>query len=1116
MEKVGLHEAAVTPPPPPMMMKTMEGDGEQRVERQENVPMNESSRELSRKSEEETTVEHGHGVGGRGVVASEDVQDVVPGPADVREPVGAADIRDATIPPPAESYHTPEVPAADEHEHDDTTITETHDEDPTDLPVPRPSSPLSLSRTATLPPRLSLHTERDDGWGDVFSFLPSTSMEGGEVEDATPSTATTAKPNKRMSKRVSISLRDVSLSRSPSSAAGAKSGGGGGIQSRRRSKRFSTTLAIIPPTGQSVNAVVSPGLGAGTWGDSDGETRDVTLDPPLQPPKEGHASGGGGSSSPNAMSPTSVGKTSPSSTYSGDDDQETESHPCLSHSQTKPQTQTQTSSSATYPSTTTSDLLEVGVLTPDAAYPIADSPLWEEVRTLVRQGVSAPAGIVMDRIITTTTTTTKERPEGVEDDLRQEIETHLRDPVSASASAPHDIVSPSEPEPILSMPMSMSPSSASGSLLLPDSPEIVQPSSRFSDASSFQGRSRFSDVTDFMSGPSRFSDATSFQGGPSRFSDATSFQGHSRFSDISVLESAAGGDQGLKSRFSAWSTHRSTAFFSPLEPMPESPLISQMPTKVPAASPTRTNSDLTLPFSVLHTRKLTDLPPPRPPPKDDLPPPPVDAEQEQLYSPDDFRVSRLSSMSNISNAQIHGAKIATLTQANIIPASVLAQMPPGDPSSPSSNVSPPQSTSSKSTAFFSPLSSPQTRPPPLPLPPIGKILPSIVANQRIQEKRRQRTQDSQESSGQQSQESGGERGNGSPAASASASSSSHSRSTSYSVGSAEVFESSFGYEGDPRSLSASATSYEEPLKSPTLPYLKTEGSASPSPSPAVDAVRRDVMQGEREKVQSPGSEDDVPLGYLRMKASQKVQSEVESGWLSDGDGVESEEDRRQDGRRLVLPEHEEAEDTIVVTSGGDSHGVSLPTPSITVNGFNVGDTATLSPPSDHQTHDHAQAQKTLPAVLATTLQDYIYLDFDPREMFTDLQEVAQGQYGSVYAAHVCSGVLGSQDSLVAVKKVPIPVQGTPKIGQLQHELALMSQVRHKHILATDGLFFDFVEDVLWIRMELMERSLADVVVLSEEGLHLEERVIARLTSDASQISFLIYLLVTPFVNLSSH
>ncbi|KIJ24160.1 hypothetical protein M422DRAFT_137603, partial [Sphaerobolus stellatus SS14] len=138
-------------------------------------------------------------------------------------------------------------------------------------------------------------------------------------------------------------------------------------------------------------------------------------------------------------------------------------------------------------------------------------------------------------------------------------------------------------------------------------------------------------------------------------------------------------------------------------------------------------------------------------------------------------------------------------------------------------------------------------------------------------------------------------------------------------------------------------------------------------------------------------------------------------------------------------------------------------------------------------------EQELPLVLLP-LKDYIYLSYNPLDTFTDLIQVAEGQYGSVYSARMASQIDTDSD-LIAVKKVPIPVNGTPKIAQLKHELNIMSKVRHIHILANDGLFFDYAESALWVRMELMDRSLADVLALGDEDLVIEEPVMARLASD---------------------
>jgi len=62
-------------------------------------------------------------------------------------------------------------------------------------------------------------------------------------------------------------------------------------------------------------------------------------------------------------------------------------------------------------------------------------------------------------------------------------------------------------------------------------------------------------------------------------------------------------------------------------------------------------------------------------------------------------------------------------------------------------------------------------------------------------------------------------------------------------------------------------------------------------------------------------------------------------------------------------------------------------------------------------------------------------------------------------------------------------------------MELMRGVNHEHVLRMDAFYVNLVDDSVWIRMELMERSLADVVGLVSEGLSLQDRMIGRFTSD---------------------
>lgn len=129
------------------------------------------------------------------------------------------------------------------------------------------------------------------------------------------------------------------------------------------------------------------------------------------------------------------------------------------------------------------------------------------------------------------------------------------------------------------------------------------------------------------------------------------------------------------------------------------------------------------------------------------------------------------------------------------------------------------------------------------------------------------------------------------------------------------------------------------------------------------------------------------------------------------------------------------------------------------------------------------------------------VDVNPQEYFADLQEIAEGESGSVYAARVVCPLeelgLAVGKTHVAVKAIVLQPSISPKLQDLRHEMELMRGVHHEHVLRMDAFYVNLVDDSVWIRMELMERSLADVVELVCEGLSLQERMIARFTSDVS-------------------
>ena len=203
------------------------------------------------------------------------------------------------------------------------------------------------------------------------------------------------------------------------------------------------------------------------------------------------------------------------------------------------------------------------------------------------------------------------------------------------------------------------------------------------------------------------------------------------------------------------------------------------------------------------------------------------------------------------------------------------------------------------------------------------------------------------------------------------------------------------------------------------------------------------------------------------------------------------------------------------------------------------------------------------AAVVLPLAEFIDDSADPRALFSDLQEIAQGESGSVYSARAVpavapqfrpppprsptpGGISSSRSStpekgnaededvdedeqseqkqkqqhqLVAIKRVPLLRGGTEKLMDLRRELELARALRHANVLRMERLYVDVAEESLWIGMELMDRSLADVLAVvgedagsgsdlaAEEGsglVEIPEKMVARFVWDVSGTLF-IYL-----------
>ncbi|KAJ7249864.1 kinase-like domain-containing protein, partial [Mycena rebaudengoi] len=148
------------------------------------------------------------------------------------------------------------------------------------------------------------------------------------------------------------------------------------------------------------------------------------------------------------------------------------------------------------------------------------------------------------------------------------------------------------------------------------------------------------------------------------------------------------------------------------------------------------------------------------------------------------------------------------------------------------------------------------------------------------------------------------------------------------------------------------------------------------------------------------------------------------------------------------------------------------------------------------------------------LREFIDGPINPRDYYLDLQEISESSGGSIiYVARLAesnrehlrlprrvkekdhSDVISRRTTFVAIKSIPIMPTGSSKLAELLRELCFMRDLSSDHLVGMDALYLDPIDDALWIRMELMTRSLSSVVQLNSEGLVLADRQISACTRD---------------------
>ncbi|KAJ7584984.1 STE/STE20/PAKA protein kinase [Mycena floridula] len=234
-------------------------------------------------------------------------------------------------------------------------------------------------------------------------------------------------------------------------------------------------------------------------------------------------------------------------------------------------------------------------------------------------------------------------------------------------------------------------------------------------------------------------------------------------------------------------------------------------------------------------------------------------------------------------------------------------------------------------------------------------------------------------------------------------------------------------------------------------------------------------------------------------------------------GILKAEDLAEEQEEEQYDEEEDFEDAQVVNV------VPVPKPTIIINeamGMHTGPLTALN--SSTTPNTPAPRYRGWVSNVVRPLEEFIDETVDPHDYYLDLKEIAEGESGSVFVARMTEDkplhklklppLTKAQDTdnqvngvqnLVAIKVVGLVPSGSPKINDVRHELTLLKGLMHVNLLNMDALYVDLSDDSLWIRMELMERSLADVISLIEEGLILQDRTIARFANDV--LSALQYL-----------
>ncbi|KAI8147570.1 kinase-like domain-containing protein [Fennellomyces sp. T-0311] len=133
---------------------------------------------------------------------------------------------------------------------------------------------------------------------------------------------------------------------------------------------------------------------------------------------------------------------------------------------------------------------------------------------------------------------------------------------------------------------------------------------------------------------------------------------------------------------------------------------------------------------------------------------------------------------------------------------------------------------------------------------------------------------------------------------------------------------------------------------------------------------------------------------------------------------------------------------------------------------------------------------TAPPPLVQDDGDDITENADPNAVYNEFVLIAEGESGPMYAAkHIAT------NRVVAIKK--ISKSAKQKLSKIRNELTTMKMSRHPNVVEYIGCYS--TEDEIWVAMECMDVSLADVIAVNMEDESTDyivrESVMARIARD---------------------